>query len=232
VVGEGPPVFAQAAGAPVLYLGAEPPAPEGEAIIVRKDSPLKSVADLRGKHVVLNKGANVHYLLLKALEEAGVAYGDLKISFVPPAGARAAFESGQVDAWAIWDPFLASVEEATGARVLRDGQGLAQNPAYYIGTRPFVEASPQLVQIFLDEVRTTGAWTNQNHPKVVALLSPLLGIKEAALAKALARNRFGLRAVDDELLAGQQKVADTFHAQKLIPRAIRVLDARWKSPRV
>ena len=230
VVGEGPPVFAQAAGAPVVYLGAEPPAPEGVAILIPKDSPIKTVADLRGKHVVVNKGSNSHYLLLKALEEAKLPYKDIKVSFVPPAAARAAFESKQVDAWSIWDPFQASVEEASGARVLRDGRGLVQNPGYYIGTRPFADANPQLVRLFLDQIEATGAWANQNRPKVVALLAPLLGIKELALDKALGRNRYGVEPVDDQLFAAQQRVADAFAAEKLIPRPIRVLEARWKSP--
>jgi sulfonate transport system substrate-binding protein len=202
------------------------------AVLVQKVSPIKTVADLRGKHVVVNKGSNAHYLLLKALEEAKVPYKDIKVSFVPPAGARAAFESNQVDAWSIWDPFQASVEEASGARVLRDGRGLVQNPAYYIGTRPFADANPQLVQLFLEQIAATGAWANQNQSKVVALLAPLLGIKDQALAKALARNRFGVAPVDDRILAAQQKVADTFHAEKLIPRPIQVAEARWKSPRV
>jgi sulfonate transport system substrate-binding protein len=83
---------------------------------VPQDSSLKTVADLRGKSVALNKGSNVHYLLVKALEKAGVEYAEIKTSFLPPADARAAFEKGAVDAWVIWDPFLAAAEAATGAR--------------------------------------------------------------------------------------------------------------------
>ena len=83
----------------------EPPAPQGEAILVPKDSTLKSVADLKGKKVALNKGSNVHYLLVKALEKAGVKYTDIEPVFLAPADARAAFERGAVDAWVIWDPY-------------------------------------------------------------------------------------------------------------------------------
>ena len=81
-----------------------------------KDSPLAGVADLKGKKVALNKGSNVHYLLVRALEAAGVAWGDVEPVYLPPADARAAFERGAVDAWVIWDPFLAAAEAATGAR--------------------------------------------------------------------------------------------------------------------
>ena len=72
VTGETPPVFAQAAGADLLYVAYEPPAPSSEAILVPKDSPIKSVAELKGKKIVLNKGSNVHYLLVRALEDAEI----------------------------------------------------------------------------------------------------------------------------------------------------------------
>uniref|UniRef100_UPI0005B2A765 aliphatic sulfonate ABC transporter substrate-binding protein n=1 Tax=Methylobacterium sp. B34 TaxID=95563 RepID=UPI0005B2A765 len=121
--GEAPPIFAQAASPELRYVAAEPPAPRGEAILVPKDSPIRSVADLRGKTVALNKGSNVHYLLVRALEQAGVPYDAVTLAYLAPADANAAFVRGSVDAWVIWDPFQAAAERATGARVLVDGRG-------------------------------------------------------------------------------------------------------------
>ena len=129
--GEAPPIFAQAAGAPIQYVAYEPPAPKGEAILVPKDSKLNSVAELKGKKVALNKGSNVHYLLVKALEKAGVKYSEIDPVFLAPADARAAFERGAVDAWVIWDPFQAAAEAATGARTLADGTGIVANYQFY-----------------------------------------------------------------------------------------------------
>lgn len=133
--GEAPPIFAQAAGAPIRYIAFEPPAPKGEAILVPKDSPLKSVADLKGKKVALNKGSNVHYLLVKALEKANVKYADITPVFLAPADARAAFERGAVDAWVIWDPFQAAAEAAIGARTLADGTDTVWNYQFYLSPR-------------------------------------------------------------------------------------------------
>ena len=121
----------------------EPPAPEAEAILVPKDSPLKTVADLKGKNVALNKGSNVHYLLVKALEKAGLAYSDIEVSFLPPADARAAFEKGAVDAWVIWEPFLAAAEAATGARQLADGTGVVDNHEFYLASRDLRRHAPR-----------------------------------------------------------------------------------------
>src|SRR5437868_6173229 len=123
-VGETPPIFAQAAGAPLIYVAHEPPAPQGEAILVPKDSPIKTLADLKGKKIALNKGSNVHYLLVRALEKAGIKYSEIEPVFLAPADARAAFERKAVDAWVIWDPFQAAAEVATEARTLTDGTGL------------------------------------------------------------------------------------------------------------
>src|ERR1700756_2159172 len=127
IAGETPPIFAQAAGAPLVYLAYDPPAPQGEAILVAKDSPLKSVAELRGKKVALNKGSNVHYLLVRALENAGLKYTDIQPVYLAPADALAAFSRGSGDAWAIWDPYEAAAEASTGARVLADGTGIVPN---------------------------------------------------------------------------------------------------------
>ena len=121
--GEAPPIFAQAANANLVYVANQPPAPLAEAIIVPKDSAIQSIQDLKGKKVVLNKGSNVHYLLLKVLEANHLTLKDIEVVYLPPADARAAFEKGIVGAWVIWDPFLAEVEKQLGAKVIATEKG-------------------------------------------------------------------------------------------------------------
>ncbi|HET9958159.1 MAG TPA: sigma 54-interacting transcriptional regulator, partial [Polyangiaceae bacterium] len=124
-VGEGPPVFAHAESIPFVYLAAEEPAPEDEALVVLPHSSIRSVRELVGRRVALNRGANVHYLLLRALEEAGIRYEDLEVVYLTPERARAALAAGEVDAWAIWNPLLNELVQAQSVRVLRDAAGLA-----------------------------------------------------------------------------------------------------------
>src|SRR5947199_10594765 len=156
--GEAPPIFAEAAGAPIQYVAYEPPAPKGEAILVPKDSPLKSVADLKGKKVALNKGSNVHYLLVKALEKAGVKYSEIEPMFLAPADARAAFERGAVDAWVIWDPFQAAAEAATGARTLADGTGIVSTYQFYLAGQKFADANPQVIDAVIAAIVDIDEW--------------------------------------------------------------------------
>ena len=161
--GEAPPIFAQAAGAPLVYVAHEPPAPRGEAILVPKDSPIKTVADLKGKKVALNKGSNVHYLLVRALERAGLKYSDIEPVFLAPADARAAFERGSVHAWVIWDPFQAAAEAATGARTLADGTGIVANHQFYLAADKFVDASPRVLDALLGAVERSGCLGEGRH---------------------------------------------------------------------
>jgi sulfonate transport system substrate-binding protein len=222
--GEAPPIFAQAAGAPLVYLGHEPPAPKGEAILVARDSPIQSVAELKGKTVALNKGSNVHYLLVKALEKAGLSYADIKTAFLPPADARAAFERGAVDAWVIWDPFQAAAEAATGARTLANGDGLVSNHQFYLGAAPFVEANPQVVNTIIEALGEIDDWAKDNPKDVATQLSASVGIPAPILEIALARLSYGVKPLDDQVIAEQQKIADTFHALGLIPKPIKIAD--------
>src|SRR5206468_838225 len=173
--GEAPPIFAQAAGAPIQYVAYEPPAPKGEAIVVPQGSPLKSVADLKGKKVALNKGSNVHYLLVKALQRSGVKYTDVQTVFLPPADARAAFERGAVDAWVIWDPFLAAAEKQLGARVLADGKGLVSNHQFYLASRGYAQKKPEIVRAIVDELAKLDRWAEKSPKEVAQLLAPQIG---------------------------------------------------------
>ncbi|WP_035061375.1 sulfonate ABC transporter substrate-binding protein [Andreprevotia chitinilytica] len=223
--GEAPPVFAQAAGANLVYVGNEPPTPTAEAIVVPKGSPIKSVADLKGKKVVLNKGSNVHYLLVKALEKAGVAYTDIQTVYLPPADARAAFERGSVDAWVIWDPFLAAAEKQLGARILTDGKGLVANTQFFLAARPYAEKNPKVIGTVLDELDKTDDWANKNQAEVVKELAPLLGLSPDIVQLAVSRYSYNVEPVNARTAEAQQKIADAFHKLGLIPKPIQIKDA-------
>jgi len=224
-VGEAPPIFAQAAGAPLVYVGNEPPAPDSEAILVPKDSPVRSVADLKGRKVALNKGSNVHYLLVKLLEQAGVAYRDVNVAYLTPADARAAFERGAVDAWVIWDPFQAAAELQLGARVLADGKGVVNNYQFFLASRAYADRHPQVIRTVLEEIRKGDLWARENPTQAVDLLQPVLGLERPIVELAARRLAYGVQPVTREVLAHQQDIADAFHALKLIPRKLEVSQA-------
>lgn len=228
-VGETPPIFAQAGGVDFVYVGSEPSVPSGEAIVVAQNSPIRTVSDLRGKRVALNKGSNVHYLLVKALQKANLKYSDIQPVYLAPADARAAFTSGSIDAWVIWDPYLAAIERQSNARSIANGEGLVRNTQYYLAARKFADAQPQVVHAVLDEIAKIDDWARDNIPALAAQLSPLVGLDPATLEVALKRTGYGVQPIDAATLAYQQQIADTFTDLKLIPRKLVVADARWQT---
>jgi len=223
--GEAPPIFAQAAGAPIRYVAYEPPAPKGEAILVPKGSSIKSVAELKGKKVALNKGSNVHYLLVKALEKANVKYSDITPVFLAPADARAAFERGAVDAWVIWDPFQAAAEAAIEATVLADGTDTVSNYQFYLSSQKFLESDPKVADAILEGLREVDDWAKTDIKAVAEQLSPSVGLPVPVLEVALKRQAYGIKPIDRKVITEQQQLADTFVALGLIPKAIAVADA-------
>jgi aliphatic sulfonates family ABC transporter substrate-binding protein len=230
VVGEAPPVFGQASRAPVVYLASEPPAPEGEAIVVLEGSRVVTLADLRGKSLAVSRGANVLYFVVRALEEVGLTLDDVDVRSLSPAAARDAFALGEVDAWAIWNPILASLQESLRTRVVRDASGLASNRAFYVGRRAFADAHPAVVEAFVGQVRAVGCWANESREFAARTLASHVSLPQWAIEAAFARTPFDARPLDAEAVASQQRIADTFHRLRLIPHPVHVNDAVW-SPR-
>lgn len=233
-VAEPVPLFAQAGGARLTYLVQETPSPTAQAIVVAKDSPIKTVADLKGKKVGVAKAAGAHYLLLRSLAKAGLGFKDVEVAYLQPADGRAAFEKGAIDAWAIWDPFLATVQDKSGARVLTDGR--EANVAYrrfYLVSTPFAERRPDVLAKVVEVLRETGQWIKQNPKEAAEFHAPLIGLDPATVGRANGRRSYAVALVDGPALLEQQQIADAFTAEQLLPKAIDVREnAVWKGPSV
>ncbi len=220
--GEAPPIFAQAANANLVYIANQPKAPLAEALIVPKDSSIKSIQDLKGKRVVLNKGSNVHYLLLKVLEANHLKLDDIQVVYLPPADARAAFEKGAVDAWVIWDPFYAAAEKQLGAKVIATGENLVSNHQFYLADRKFAEQHPDILKAVVNELNTTTQWVSQHQSDAARLLEKPTGLPLDVLNTSISRMGFGVAPISSEVAKEQQYVADAFYQQKLIPNKINI----------
>jgi sulfonate transport system substrate-binding protein len=223
--GDAPPILAQSAGVPFVYVAHEPSRSHSEAIIVPAGSPLRTIADLKGKRVALNKGSNVHYLLVRALESAGIAYDQVNTVFLAPSDARAAFEGGSIDAWAVWDPYLAEAEVNAGARVLADGTGLVANREFHLAARRLAVERPEVVRAIFAGLDREGRWAIDHRDEVVKVLAAELGLEQTILQRAIARKAYGVTAMSDDVLDEQQRVADVFLALTLIPKPIVVREA-------
>ncbi|WP_413381019.1 sulfonate ABC transporter substrate-binding protein [Alkalihalobacillus sp. 1P02AB] len=223
--GEAPPIFSQAAGAPIAYIGNGPGSPQGEAVLVQKDSDIQAVEQLAGKKVALNRGSNVHYLLVKVLEEAGLSLDDIEVTYLPPSDARIAFDRGDVDAWVIWDPFFASAEVELEARVLRDGEGLVANREFLLAERSFAENHDEIISIILEELQNVERNAESDIEGTAAFLEPEVSIDAEILEIVLERRGFGIERITEEVQKDQQEIGDTFYQLDLIPVEVSIDEA-------
>lgn len=221
-----PPIVAQAAGTPLVYVAHEPPYPKGLAVVVRKDAPIQTVKDLKGKKVAIGKGWNVFNLLLAALEKEGLSLEDIEPAFVSTAAdAQAAFQQGSVDAFGIWDPFYAVVERTLDVKTLVDGTGVVNNPTFYLASRTFAEQQPELIKTVLQEVQKVDDWANANPREVAEFLAPQLKAEVEDLERATKRREYGIQPITEKTIVDQQQIADRFFRLKLIPKPISVKEA-------
>lgn len=232
LTGDSPPVFAQAAGKDLYYVGAEPPKPESSAILVLPDSSVRTLHDLKGRKVALQKGSSAHFLLVRAVQKAGLQWSDIVPVYLAPADARAAFERKSVDAWAIWDPFYAATELAISPRVIATGKGLSANNSFYLASRALVHKHPETIEALFEELTRADRFVQQHRPEVIKLIADFSGLDAGVVSRFLQRrpaSPVGLLAPD--MVIDQQRVADAFANLNLIPKPVRVSDIVWKAGR-
>jgi sulfonate transport system substrate-binding protein len=223
--GDTPPVVAQAVGVPLVYVGSSAPKDQSSAVLVKRSSSIKTIADLKGKKVAFAKGSSANYLIVKVLESAKLSFSDIQPVYLAPADARAAFEQGSIDAWVIWDPFYAAVQVQSDARVVRNSSGLVNNRDFYLASKGFADQHAEVIKQIRAETQTVASWASKNPTQVAALLSPILKLDQGILEIVTKRRNYGFEPVTPAIVAEQQAIADTFFNLKLIPKAIKVADA-------
>jgi sulfonate transport system substrate-binding protein len=232
LTGDAPPVFAQAAGKDLYYVGAEPAKPESSAILVLQESPIKTLADLKGKKIALQKGSSAHYLLVRAVEKAGLSWGDIQPIYLAPADARAAFERKSVDAWAIWDPFYAATELALPTRVVTTGVGLSGNNSFYLASTALVQHNPEVLAVLFDELSRAARFVQERRPEAIKLIAQFSGLDAGVVSLFLKRRPLSpVGPLNPEITASQQQVADAFARLALIPKNVQVADLVWRFAR-
>lgn len=228
-VGDTPPIFAQAAGVAFVYAAATPPSPNGEAIIVKATSPIRSLADLKGRRIGFTKASSSHNLTVAALEKAGIGYGEVTPVYLAPADAAAAFASDAIDAWAIWDPFLAVAEQTAPTRaIVRSGEVL-QTHSYLLASRSLATGRPDLMTGTLSALREAAGWADAHRGELATVLAEATGVEIGAQRVAAGRSNFGVVPIDAAIVTAQQATADRFYRLGLLPGRIDIAAAIWRA---
>jgi sulfonate transport system substrate-binding protein len=226
-VGDSPPIFAQAAGAAIVYVAGQP-ITNGQGILVPQNSPIKSIADLKGKRIGFTKGSSAHNIVVQALEKAGLTYADITPVYLAPPDAGPAFANGSIEAWAIWDPYFAIGERKQKGRILVNAYEITKTNSFYIASRSFASSHGRILQQIIDVTTTTAKWAEAHRGEVAKSLSAITGIPLDIQTVAASRASFNVGLVTDDIVATQQGVADRFYKLGLIPKPVVVRDAVWR----
>jgi len=226
-VGDTPPIFAQAAGAAVVYVAGQP-ITNGQGILVKTESEIRTLADLKGKRIGFTKGSSAHNVVVIALEKAGLSYDDITPVYLSPPDAAAAFTRGNIDAWAVWDPYFA-IGEKLGGRVLVQAGELAKTNSFYVGNRDLATRYPATLHDVIDALGGAARWAEANRDQVAKALADVTGVDLEIQTIAANRSSFAIGKLTDDIIATQQAVADRFYKIGLIPKPIVVREAVWTS---
>ena len=226
-VGDTPPIFAQSAGAAIVYAAGQP-ITNGQGILVQHNSPIRSIADLKGKRVGFTRGSSAHNLVVQTLEKAGLTYADITPVYLTPPDAGPAFANGSIDAWSVWDPYLAIGEVRQNGRILVNASEITKTNSFYIANRAFAKNQGTVLQGIIDVTTSTAAWAESHRDDVAKSLSAVTGIPLDIQTIAANRSSFAVGPITSDIVATQQDVADRFFKLGLIPKPIAIRDALWK----
>ena len=214
ITGNTPPIFGAASNAKVKVVSAYDGGGTGDQILVHADSPIKTVADLRGKTIAVGKGSSGHGNILGQLDKAGLTTSDVKLVFLQPADALSAFTQHQADAWAIWDPYTAQAEAQLPVRSIAQAKGVTNGYWFGVASDQAL-ADPKrntALQDLLVRFEKAVRWA-QDHPQQWAdSYAAAVGLDPKVAAVVQGRSLRLPTELDDDIVASEQKLADLFAA--------------------
>lgn len=225
--GDTPPIFAQAAASALVYVGAQPITGINEGVLVQKDGPIRTLSDLRGRRIAFTKGSSAHNVAVKVLAKVGLKPSDVQQVNLQPPDAAAAFRTGALDAWSIWDPFFAIAEAEPGARTLTTAEGVAASNSFFLASRKLADTQPEVILTLLRVINQAAAWARDNPEPLAEVLSKVTGVPIGPQRVSAARGVYAVQPLDDQIIAQQQDIADTFAGLRIIPARIDIRQAVW-----
>jgi sulfonate transport system substrate-binding protein len=220
LVGDAPFTFAAAANVPVKAIAAIRQTQDGLAVLVSKDSPIKSFDDLKGKKIATGRGSIGHQLILAALESKGWTTSDIQLVFLAPADAKVAYSRGSVDAWSTWEPYVSQEEVLFQSRRVLTAEGLSAGLSLQVATPDAIRDKHAQLEDFLRRLTTARAWALNNADSYAATWGKLMNVQPEVPLKWLTRAKIRIAPIDDSVVADEQKTADLYLRAGLIKQKL------------
>ncbi|PYE24813.1 sulfonate transport system substrate-binding protein [Paraburkholderia silvatlantica] len=221
-LGDAPLIFAYSAGAKIRAVSATRSTPVDLAIVVPANSPIRSAADLKGRRIATTRGSIGHYLAVSTLERANIKLTDVTLSYMQPVDAQAALVSGNVDAWATWDPYVALSEARQHARSIANGVGVSSGLSFEAATDTAIRDKHAELADFLRRVAAGQRWALSHPDEVAAIQSRVTGLPVDVLKTVYQRAQLHPVQIDDAVIAEQQRTADLYLRADVIKTRIDV----------
>ena len=221
VIGDAPLVFAQGGAVPIHAIAGILTDGSITAVVVRHDSPVASVADLRGRRIATLKGQTGHYLTLAALRAAGLKDDDVRFVFIPPVAAKLALQTGAVDAWATWGPYISDAKVVDGAREIVNGAKLMSGMSYVVATDAALSSSRDLLRGYVRVLRDGYAWMQAHRADYAQIWARAVGLPVAVAADVVRGMAGRVVPLSAEVVARQQHVADFMADTAMVPARLR-----------
>ncbi len=225
-------IFAVGSGAKVKAIGALRSVGVGPVLVVRTESPVHDISQIKGLHIATPRGSVSHNLVLAALEHNKLPLDAVTFAFLSPQDGEAALRGGSVDAWAIWDPNAAIAIRQGGVRLVDGTAGLVPSYAFLFASESALTTKRALLADYHQRLYRGWAWAADHIEAYAKLMSQETGL-DAALWQQVLTQRHGVPVpVDASLIAGQQATADRYQRAGLIDRHTDVsaaFDTTFKS---
>ena len=222
--GATPPILAKARSVPVVVFGMSGPRAERGGVVVRADSKLHSLADLKGRGIALMPVSWHTQFLAAELHAAGINWREVNAVELLPATAKDAFEAGLLDAIVATDPLLSKIEATVPVRVLAQPGSSFSNRSVYWARQDTVAAHPHAVQALVDAIAESDRLTAVDPQAAAQLLEGVNGNTAAQWLPSLLARPWGIAVPDAHFAAEQQAHADVFARFGLIPSSLDVSD--------
>jgi sulfonate transport system substrate-binding protein len=220
LVGDAPFTFAAAANVPVKAIGAIRQSQEGLAILVPRESGIRSFEDLRGKKIATGRGSIGHQLILAALESMGWSASDVQIVFLAPSDAKVAYTQGSVDAWSTWEPYVSQEEVLFQSRRVITAEGITPGIGFQVASPNAIRDKRPELEDFLRRLTAARAWSLSNVGTYAETWGRLMGIPSAVPLNWLSRAKIRIAPIDDDVVADEQKTIDLYFRSGLIKQKL------------
>jgi sulfonate transport system substrate-binding protein len=218
-VGDAPPVFAAAGGSQLAVVSALQTNVNSAAILVPENSPIKTVAQLKGKKIAVAQGSSANYQLLAALTKAGLTMKEVTPDYLQPADAEAAFASGHVDAWAVWSPYIELAEGQDHARIIANNTGLPLTYSFEVASRSALSnpAKSAAIHDYLKLLDQAYTWAASHQSVWAATWAKATGLPLSVMTLAVKDSTDVPTPITPGVISSEQSVSNAFSASGLIP---------------